>query len=90
MMFDKCTIKPGCSNGTAASGGFSWSKKRRILKLTVIPDFFFFPLADFICLDYHNKMSCAEICGVQKYFSPPLPFPSLSSVPFTVCHTVVL
>lgn len=41
MMFDNHTIKQG-SNGAAASAGFRWSKKRRILKLAVIPDFLIF------------------------------------------------
>lgn len=41
ITLDKHTIKPGCSNGAAASVGFRWSKKRSMLKLAVIPDFLF-------------------------------------------------
>lgn len=56
------------------------SRLNRMEKLAVKPDFFFPPstLAVIICLGNHNKMSCAEICGVQKYFLWLLPFPSLS------------
>lgn len=37
MMLDKHTIELGCSNGVAASVGFRWSKKHRMVKLAVIP-----------------------------------------------------
>lgn len=83
-------IQAGRFNGAAAQwgseGARSWWNK--MAKLAVKPNFLFFPpspLAVFIC---HNKMSCAEIYGVQKYFLWLLPFPALSSAPLTVCQAV--
>lgn len=87
---DNHRIKAGSRNGAAAQwgseGARSWLNKME--KLAVKPNFLFFPpspLAVFMC---HNKMSCAEIYGVQKYFLWLLPFPALSSAPFTVCQAV--